>query len=143
MRGILRELYPEEDQNELLKRITGIVETYQFEKLIIETVKELLTNLGYDTLVALGGRDAIAVYEKNKDHIHMVILDLIMPDMGGGAVYDRLKEINPDVKVLLSSGYSIGGAAQEILDRGCNDFIQKPFNLSRLSRKIRKLLDQE
>jgi len=75
--------------------------------------------------------------------IHMVILDLIMPDMGGGAVYDRLKEINPDVKVLLSSGYSIGGAAQEILDRGCNDFIQKPFNLSRLSQKIRKLLDQE
>jgi two-component system, cell cycle sensor histidine kinase and response regulator CckA len=113
------------------------------EELIIETVKELLTNIGYDTLVALGGRDAIAVYEKNKDHIHMVILDLIMPDMGGGAVYDRLKEIKPDVKVLLSSGYSIGGAAQEMLDRGCNDFIQKPFNLSRLSQKIRKLLDQD
>jgi two-component system cell cycle sensor histidine kinase/response regulator CckA len=113
------------------------------EKLIIDTVKELLTNLGYRVLSAQGGRDAIAVYEAHKDHIHMVILDLIMPDLGGGAVYDRLKEINPNVKVLLSSGYSLGGAAQEILDRGCNDFIQKPFNLSRLSQKIRVLLDQD
>ena len=113
------------------------------EKLIIDTIKELLTNLGYRVLVAFGGREAIAVYEANKDNIHMVILDLIMPDLGGGAVYDRLKEIDPDVKVLLSSGYSVGGAAQDILDRGCNGFIQKPFNLRRLSQKIRRLLDQD
>ena len=112
------------------------------EKLIIDTIKELLTNLGYRVLVAFGGREAIAVYEANKDNIHMVILDLIMPDLGGGAFYDRLKELNPDVKVLLSSGYSVGGAAQDILDRGCNGFIQKPFNLRQLSQKIRRLLDQ-
>ena len=134
------------EEPEPVQRLLRGKETILFvddEELIIETVKELLKNIGYETLVASGGGDAVRVYEKNKDRIQMVILDLIMPDMGGGAVYDRLKEINPDVKVLLSSGYSIGGAAQKILDRGCNDFIQKPFNLSRLSQKIRKLLDQD
>ncbi len=72
----------------------------------------------------------------------MVVLDMIMRDLGGGAVYDRLKEINPDVKVLLSTGYGVSGQAQKILDCGCNDFIQKPFNLIQLSQKIRRILDQ-
>jgi len=71
----------------------------------------------------------------------MVALDMIMPDMGGGETYNRLKEINPDVKVLLSSGYSLDGQAREILDRGCSGFIQKPFRLKRLSQKLREILD--
>ena len=73
----------------------------------------------------------------------LVILDMIMPDMGGGETYDKLKEINPDIKVLLSSGYSINGQANEILNRGCNGFIQKPFNMVDLSQKIRKILDKD
>jgi len=72
-----------------------------------------------------------------------VILDMIMPVMGGGETYDRLKETNPDIKVLLSSGYSINGEASEILDRGCNGFIQKPFNVKELSRRIREILDKK
>jgi CheY-like chemotaxis protein len=83
------------------------------------------------------------MYEKNKDRINIVILDMVMPDMGGGETYDRLKEINSDVKVLLTSGYSIDGQAQEILDRGCNDFIQKPFNIEQLSQKIKEILDKD
>jgi DNA-binding NarL/FixJ family response regulator len=66
---------------------------------------------------------------------------MIMPNMGGGETYNRLKEINPEIKVLLSSGYSIRGQATEILDRGCNGFIQKPFNMEQLSQKIREVLD--
>ena len=73
----------------------------------------------------------------------MVILDMIMPDMGGGETYDRMKEINPDIKVLLSSGYSIEGRATEILERGCDSFIQKPFNMRQLSQKIREILDSK
>jgi DNA-binding NtrC family response regulator len=72
----------------------------------------------------------------------MIILDMIMPDMGGSDVYDKIKAIDPNVKVLLSSGYSIDGQATEILNRGCNGFIQKPFNLKRLSRKIREVLNK-
>ncbi len=72
----------------------------------------------------------------------MVLLDMVMPAMGGGEAYDRIKEINPKVKVLLSSGYSIDGQAEEILEHGCNAFIQKPFNLEQLSQIIREILDK-
>ena len=66
---------------------------------------------------------------------------MIMPDIGGGETYDRLKEINPDVKALLLSGYSINGKASEILEQGCNGFIQKPFNIKEASHKIREVLE--
>jgi len=70
----------------------------------------------------------------------IVILDMIMPQMGGGETYDRMKEIDPDIKVLLSSGYSINGEATKILERGCNGFIQKPFSMRQLSQEVRKIL---
>jgi DNA-binding NtrC family response regulator len=90
--------------------------------------------------MAKSGKEAIEIYRANKNKINMVILDMIMPDIGGGETYDRLKEINPEIKVLLSSGYSIDGQASEIMNRGCNGFIQKPFNVEQLSRKIRNIL---
>ena len=64
-----------------------------------------------------------------------------MPDMSGEETYNRIKEVMPGVKVLLSSGYSIIGQAKDMLERGCNGFIQKPFNLKRLSQKIREVLN--
>ena len=82
-------------------------------------------------------RDAIVW----KDQIDIVILDMIMPEMDGGDTYDRLRKINPEIKVLLSSGYSVDGQATEILERGCDGFIQKPFSMKDLSRKIREILD--
>ena len=72
----------------------------------------------------------------------MVILDMIMPDMNGGEVYDRIKEINPHAKILLSSGYSIDGQAADILKRGCDGFIQKPFSMEVLSERIREVLEK-
>jgi DNA-binding NtrC family response regulator len=66
-----------------------------------------------------------------------------MPKISGGEVYDKLKEINPQVKVLLSSGYSVDGQATEILKRGCNGFIQKPFNMGELSTKVNEILDSK
>jgi CheY-like chemotaxis protein len=68
---------------------------------------------------------------------------MIMPNMGGGETYDKLKGTNPNIKVLLSSGYSINGLATEILNRGCNGFIQKPFNMKDLSKKLREILDKD
>ena len=84
---------------------------------------------------------ALEVFRKNLDRIDMLVLDIIMPDMGGGDTYDMLKKIDPEVKVLLSSGYSVDGQASEILERGCNGFIQKPFNIADLSKQIRGILD--
>ena len=113
------------------------------EDVIIKVSLEILNALGYHVLTARSGKEAIEVYKKNKDKIDLIILDMIMPDMGGGKVYDRIKEINPDIKVLLSSGYSIEGQATEILKRGCNGFIKKPFNIKELSHKIREVLNNK
>ena len=112
------------------------------EDIIIDVGSQLLKKLGYNVFEARGGKEAIQVYQENKNNIDMIILDMIMPDMGGSDVYDKIKTIDPNVKVLLSSGYSIDGQATEILKRGCNGFIQKPFNLKRLSRKIREVLNK-
>jgi CheY-like chemotaxis protein len=111
------------------------------EKIIRNVGRELLQQMGYTVLLAGGGTEAVEIYRKNRDTIDLVILDMIMPDMNGGEVYDRLKEIAPGIKVLLSSGYSIDGQATEILERGCDGFIQKPFTIKQLSQKIREILD--
>ena len=68
---------------------------------------------------------------------------MIMPEMSGSKTYDKLKEIDSGVKVLLSSGYSLNGQARDILSHGCNGFIQKPLNIQNLSRKIREVLEQK
>ena len=109
------------------------------EDIVLTVGTRMLKKMGYRVLRAKGGKEAVEIYKTNKDSIDMVILDMIMPDMGGGKVYDRIKEINPDVKVLLASGYSIEGQATEILERGCDGFIQKPFNISQLSEKVKKV----
>ena len=113
------------------------------EEMIIEVASEVLENLGYNVLTARSGKEACEIYEKNKEQIDIVLLDMIMPDISGSDTYDSLKEIDPDIKVLLSSGYSINGQATEIMDRGCNGFIQKPFKMKELSQKLREILDEK
>jgi PAS domain S-box-containing protein len=120
---------------------TGTVLLVDDEQMILEVGQNLLEALGYRVLLSGGGQKAIETYERNRDEIDIVVLDMVMPNMGGGEVYDRMKEIDPDVKVLLSSGYSIDGEATEILKRGCNGFIQKPFNMKELSGKIKEITD--
>ncbi len=111
------------------------------EDITMDVGQELLAELGYKVLAARNGHDALEIYRQHEGRIDMVILDMVMPGMGGGQTYDELKQLNPDVKVLLASGYSISGEASRILERGCNAFIQKPFNMKQLSEKIRKVLD--
>jgi signal transduction histidine kinase/ActR/RegA family two-component response regulator len=119
----------------------GTVLLVDDEEMVVDVGEQMLKRLGYDVVLARSGAESLKVYQDHQDRIDMVILDMIMPDMGGGETYDRLKELDPAVKVLLSSGYSIDGQATEILERGCDGFIQKPFNLGSLSQKIREVLD--
>ena len=112
-------------------------------EVILAVGKDLLKALGYQVLLARDGKEAIEVYRKDQKDIDLVFLDMVMPNMGGGEAYDRLKDINPNIKVLLSSGYTIDGQATEILERGCNGFIQKPFRMNDLSEKIRAILDEK
>ena len=87
------------------------------------------------------GEATFSIYKKNRKEIKPVMLDMIMPGMTGGQVYDRLRRISPKIKALLSSGYSTNGEAALILSHGCNGFLLKPFGISGVSRKIRSTLD--
>jgi CheY-like chemotaxis protein len=124
-----------------ITRATGTVLLVDDEDIILEVEKELLETLGYVVLTARDGKEAVEIYKKKWDKIDLVLMDMVMPNMGGGEAYDRMKEINPRVKVLLSSGYSIDREAKEILARDCDGFIQKPCTIKELSEKIRGILD--
>jgi len=111
------------------------------EDMILDVGRDLLEKLGYEVLTVKSGIEAIEIYRTNQKKIDIVILDMVMPKMGGGDTYEKLRDIDPAVKVLLSSGYSIDGQASKILSRGCDGFIQKPFDIKSLSLEIRKILD--
>ncbi len=123
-----------------ISKAIGTVLLVDDEEVILDVSEKVLKVLGYKVLVARSGAEAIEIFKKHLDTIDLVLLDIIMPHMGGGEVYDRLKEISPVVKVLLLSGYSIDGEASKIMSRGCNGFIQKPFDIMQLSQSIRAIL---
>jgi two-component system, cell cycle sensor histidine kinase and response regulator CckA len=120
---------------------TGTILVADDEEMVLDIAIQYLEMLGYNVISAKSGTEATNIYKERLHDIDLVILDLIMPDMGGGEVYNILKALNPDVKVLLSSGYSVEGQASEILERGCNGFIQKPFDMEAISREIKRVLN--
>jgi len=111
------------------------------EPINISVMQEMLEMLHYRVLPAGSGEEAVAIYMEKQKEIDVVILDMVMPGISGGRTFDLLREINPDVGVILASGYSADGEARKIIDRGCWGFIQKPFKLQEFSRKIREVLD--
>ena len=119
----------------------GTVLLVDDEDIVLYSGEQMLAKLGYAVLTARSGGEALSIYQENKDSIDLVLLDMVMPDMGGGATYDRLKELNNDVKVLLSSGYSLNSQATEIMNKGCAGFIQKPFDLKKLSQKLKEIMN--
>ena len=110
------------------------------EEQIVRTTGKLLQAMGYDVLVARSGQEAVEIFRLNEPRIALVILDMIMPGMSGLQTFNALRELSPTLKVLLCSGYSAEGQAAEILQRGCNGFIQKPFDSAVLSAKLTELL---
>jgi len=110
------------------------------EEMIIEVAQAMLEHLGYRVLVSRDGEGAVENIRKMGDEIDLVLLDMVMPGMDGGKTFDALREMRPEMPVILSSGYSIDGQAKKIMERGCNGFIQKPFGMSKLSQKVREIL---
>ncbi|OQY05184.1 MAG: hypothetical protein B6I22_07895 [Desulfobacteraceae bacterium 4572_123] len=113
------------------------------EKMIIGVGQQMINRLGYDALTAGSGKEAIEIYKENRDNIDLVVLDMIMPVMGGGETFEKLKEIDSNVRVLLSSGYSLNSQASEIMAKGCAGFIQKPFYMNEFSQKIAEILKED
>jgi PAS domain S-box-containing protein len=110
------------------------------EPYILDVGVKMLEKMGYTVIKACCGEDAVRIFDDRHDQIDLVIVDMIMPDIGGGEVFDRLRTVRPDIKVLLASGYSMGEAAA-IIGRGCNGFIQKPFGIEKLSHAIREVIE--
>ena len=127
-------------QKEILKGSETVL-LVDDEDIIIDVGRDLLEKLGYEVLTAKGGIEAVEIYKTSRKNIDIVILDMVMPKMSGGDTYEKLRDVDPGIKVLLSSGYSIDGQASKILSRGCNGFIQKPFDIKSLSLEMRKILD--
>jgi PAS domain S-box-containing protein len=122
------------------RELAGTVLLVEDEEMVADIGGQMLKRLGFAVMTARSGAEAIAMYETHGENIDLVILDMIMPGMDGGQVFDRLRSLNPAVAVLLSSGYSLNGKALEILKRGCRGFIHKPFNLDQLKQKISEVL---
>jgi CheY-like chemotaxis protein len=110
------------------------------EQMVLNVGRDILKSLGYTVLTANGGKEAIKIYDQNRERISLVILDMIMPGMDGGKTYAHLKRLNPEIKVLLSSGYSVNEEVTAIMEKGCNGFIQKPFTAKEIAIRIREVL---
>ncbi len=103
--------------------------------------KKMLVKLGHKVSVCKDGREGVKFYKKNWQKTDIVILDMVMPVMNGGDAFIAMQKINPGIKALLISGYSLNGEAQAILDKGVMGFLQKPFKKNELSNKISDVLE--
>ena len=111
------------------------------EDMIWDVIIDMLQELGYSVVLAGNGLEAVEIYRANVDEIDFIILDMVMPELDGHEAFFRLKEIDPDVKVLLSSGYVSEDDARDVLDAGALGFLQKPYRMIDLARIIRQTLD--
>ncbi|MGD0822048.1 MAG: PAS domain S-box protein [Desulfomonilia bacterium] len=119
---------------------SGCVLLVDDEEMILDVASAMIEGLGYRVIKAKGGKAGLEEFSARHTEIDLVVLDMVMPDLAGKEVFVRMKEIYPEVRVLLSSGYSLDDQAKEILESGCRGFIQKPFNLPVLSMRIREVL---
>lgn len=110
------------------------------EELVLNLTKELLERLGYSVLPASSGSEALRIYQELNGAIDLAILDVVMPGMNGADLFRRLREQNRLLKIMLSTGHGLAGPAAEALALGCNGYIQKPFTLQEIAKRIRTLL---
>ena len=110
------------------------------EERILKVGREICTSLGYSVITVNSGKKAIKVYKEKKEKIDLVVLDMIMPEMNGLETFLELKKLNPDIKALLSTGYSIDEKAQEMLRQGCKGYLLKPYNVIDFSHKLREVI---
>jgi CheY-like chemotaxis protein len=103
----------------------------------------MLERFGYTVLIADRGERAFEIYKEKRDKISLVILDIIMPGMGGKKCLEDLLRMNPLVKVVFTSGYSINGPMREAPNAGAKGFVSKPYELRQMLKVVREVLDLE
>lgn len=112
------------------------------EQLLRDIGKDMLEQFGYTVIVAQDGESALELYREKEKDISLIILDLIMPGMGGKRCLEKLLTMNPGIKVVIASGYSINGHGKDALEAGARAFVSKPYELKQMLRVVRKVLDE-
>lgn len=119
---------------------TGTVLMVDDEEQLVKVYTRVLERIGYKTLTASGGKQAIDLVRQYGNEISLVILDMVMPDMSGCQTYDEIQKVVPGLKVLLATGLVSGGLAEEMMAHGCNGFLEKPFDAATLSAKVQEVM---
>jgi two-component system, cell cycle sensor histidine kinase and response regulator CckA len=135
---------PDMDQEREVSAVAGGTESILVvddEPMIRDLAKRVLEKSGYSVLTAGSGKEGIEVYTEHKSDISLVILDLIMPEMGGKQCLEELLKINPQVKALIASGFAVRGDTKTFLDTEAKGIVPKPFNIRELLRSVRHVLD--
>ena len=125
------------DRSHKVEKGEGLVLIVDDEEVSRVTAEEILKECGYDTITAENGLDALEIFEKKHAEIGMVLLDMVMPKMSGRETYTRLKAIDPDVKVMLVSGFKNDDRVKSILEMGDIGFMQKPYEIIEFSKAIK------
>jgi len=111
------------------------------EAVVLNTAMNILESFGYHVLLAVNGQEAVDIVQNFDGEIHLALLDMGMPILGGAETFPLIKKARPDIKVIICSGYELDAAAQALLDAGADAFVQKPFRMEKLAREIRKIFD--
>lgn len=136
-----------EEEGEEVQEVTAVeggtetILVVDDEPLIAGLVKKILEDAGYRVVVASSGKEAVEIYARLRSEIALVILDLIMPEMGGRQCLERLLKINPQIRALIASGFSVKGEQRAFLDKEAKGMVSKPFNIRDLLRSVRHVLD--
>ncbi|MEW6280133.1 MAG: PAS domain S-box protein [Candidatus Eremiobacterota bacterium] len=118
----------------------GVILVVDDDELVRRMLGSLLRRLGYQVVFAADGQEACSYYAEHRERVDLVVLDMMMPAMSGPECFRGLRAINPEVRVILSTGYCLNDRAQELLDMGAVDFIQKPYQLDELSATVARAL---
>ena len=113
------------------------------EQLIRDLGSRILSRAGYTVIQAANGRQALDVYRERGHGVSLIILDVVMPEMGGEQCLPELLKINPDLKVIIASGFSSSGPGKATLESGARGFVNKPFNMSQMLQTVRSVLDED
>ena len=128
-----------------IKKLPGGTETILLvddNEAVWDVLIESLQGLGYSVILAENGIDTVEIYNANPNEIDLVILDMIMPKMGGHSTFFQLKAIDPDVKVLLISGYVSEQEVNDLLSEGACGFLSKSCRINIIAEELRRIFDK-